>query len=66
MYAKIYPVYDKYIHGVKTKILEQSPMCLSPRGSSNKVTKGLAGLHDVSFKPLLNELILETVDMPYF
>ena len=48
MYTKSYPVYDKYIHGLKTNILEQLihvPHC----GLSNKLTKELAGLQGESF-----------------
>ena len=45
MYTKSYSVYEKYIHGLNTTILEQIiHVCLPHRGLSNKLTKGLAGL----------------------
>ena len=49
MYTKSYPVYDKYIHGLKTNILKQIIRVSASLWHVQQTAKELAGLHGESF-----------------
>ena len=65
MYTKSYPVYDKYIHSVKTNILEQITHVSFSLRLVQQSDKGAGRSSRGVFQPAA-KWVLETVNMPYF
>ena len=65
MYTKSYPVYDKYIHGFKTHILEQIIHVSASLWLAQQTDKG-TGRSSWEVYLTRCKMGLETVNMPHF